>query len=367
MVSEPTGHEPWTAVDLRATSVTERAAFRRCRRQWLLSAVHRLRGVGANTNFRFGEAIHAGLERWYQDAQGDLVAMGPKIRRERSLEAYWSSWEEWAADVRDELGGLWDDARSEVEEWGMTGEGMLTTYYDRDEAAPLGEVVEVEVRHRVPILDPRTGKPTRPRAWLNFRLDLVTRKANGQTRVVDHKTAGSKHRSSQLDLDDQLTGYTYCWWRLTGDWPEDAVYNELIKKVAKPPRLIKKGTALSQDKSQSTTYDLYRQAIRDHGLPYADYAEILKALKSRGWEEFFSQEGVFRTTGQIAEFERNLYEEWRDMRAVARAPERAYPSPSMFNCPGCGVRAICQAMMDQGDAGAIIRDQYVVGEERYPL
>jgi hypothetical protein len=192
----------------------------------------------------------------------------------------------------------------------------------------------------------------------------VVRKDNGRIRLVDHKTAGQRHGSAQLDLDDQLTGYAYGYWRVTAEWPEDEIYNVLLKKLAEPPRMLKSGK-LSQDKSQNTTYDLFRQAIREHELPYADYEETLERLKGEGWDDYYVQEGVFRTMGQITEFERNLYEEWRDMRSVAAHPERAYPNPSPFNCPGCSVRLICQTMMDEGDAESIIQEQFVVGEERY--
>ena len=59
------------------------------------------------------------------------------------------------------------------------------------------------------------------------------------TSVVDHKTAAQKPAEGRsLDIDDQLTGYAYVYWRLTGELPRQMVYNVLIKALPGPPRVI---------------------------------------------------------------------------------------------------------------------------------
>lgn len=74
--------------------------------------------------------------------------------------------------------------------------------------------------------------------------------------------------------------------KLLGLPVELAVRLEVLGKVPQPPRLLKgrgkSGGGLSVDKSQITTPELYRQAIREHGLSEADYAEHLEWLEREG-------------------------------------------------------------------------------------
>ena len=121
---------------------------------------------------------------------------------------------------------------------------------------------------------------------------------------------------------------------------------------------------MSRARDEPTTYSLYLKAIKRLGLDRREYQEHLDWLKDRGWTDFYIQEGVFRNMAQLEQFELNLAEEWRDMRDVAAHPERAYPSPSSINCPGCPVKMLCATMQDGGDVEAIIEQQYSIAPPR---
>jgi len=359
-LNRATGEEPWSPILIEGTTATERASFRRCRRQWFLSVVHRLKRAGGDSNFWFGEIVHAGLEAYYKGIQ----AKQPWAEcQEAGLSAFADGWKRIVAVAREELGGLFDTYAQEYNDAWELGGQMLPAYFKRDRKTGLGKVILVELRHTVPILGP-DGKPLR-RGTISCRYDLVVEKPNGDIWIIDHKTASQKPSSAQLDLDDQLTALAYVWWRKTGKWPRGQIYNVLIKKIATQPKLLKSGK-LSIDRSQSTTYSLYMEAIKEHGLAINEYSEVLAYFQATGDGDFFVSEGVFRTRGQIDEFERNLYYEFLDMNMVASEPERAYPNPSPFNCPSCGVRQICQAMMDgrEQDPAALIRANYWIGEPR---
>lgn len=357
MTVAATGQEYQTPVKLKSTSATERAAFRRCRRQWFLGIVHRLGRAESNQNFWFGTLIHKGLEAYYQARKNgfpydDAEAAG--------VAAYWELYDESLAPIAEELSFLWQSALPTYQEMGELGQQMLDGYFEKERAADPGwAILEVERRMTIPI----RSKSGRKIGEFSFQLDLVVKNRNGGITIIDHKSAGREHNSAQLDLDDQLTAYFWGYWKATGDWPDEAIYNVLLKKAPVPPKLIKKGAALSQDKSQGTTYDLYLQAIRDHGFAVNDYSEMLAYFKDNP-PSYFKREGVFRTRGQMAEFERNLLHEWADMRRVAAHPERAYPSPSPFNCPSCPVKTICTTLMDAGDAAAVISGQFIVMDPR---
>lgn len=366
MPTDPTGQEHLTPVSIRDTSATERASFRRCRRQWFLSVVQRLQSVDGNQNFWFGTLIHGALEEYYQ---AQLEGDAHDRRAERAMLRYGVEYVDSLKPMADFLGFLWERVLPEYEALGNLGVEMLEAYFERERKYPLvDEVVEVERRVYVPIRS-RSGQVV---GRLSVRTDVVGRRS-GDLVVVDHKTASREMSASQLDLDDQLTAEVYSVWktREDGEFPEEAIYNVLMKKVPKPPKELKPakdGTRkLSKDKTQLTTYDMYASAIRDMGLDPAEYADILQVLydqEQSSESPFFRRDHVLRSPAQMAAFEDNLYQEWRDMRMVAGDPQRAYPNPSPFSCPSCPVRLVCTTINDDGDVAAIIKAQYVVGDPR---
>ena len=365
MSTAPTGDEPWVPVRITETSVTERAVFRKCRRQWLLTVVHRLQGRGAlNENFWLGELVHAGLEAYYLH---DLTACGCSRReqcahaRRAGLDAYAAAANDAMAALQEEAGFLWPHVADHWGELDGLGHEMVKGYfrYDRSTGG-LGEVESVEQRLRVRI--PGT------RGFLSLRVDLVTllRRATGtlRRRVVDHKSAAHRPAEAMHDVDDQFTGYFWGYQEATGLPVHEVVRNVLLKRVARPPKLLKGSRALSTDKRQSTTLELALEAIRANGFSKDDYADYLEYLAARGWQDFYVRQEALRTKGQLRQFERNLVLEWRDMARVASRPELAYPNPSPMHCPSCPVRDVCASMMDESDTAGLIRSNYRIGEPR---
>lgn len=360
MPTEPTGREHLTPVAIASTSATERAGFRKCRRQWLLTVVHRLDPQTGNVNFFLGNCYHAGLEAYYR---AQMAGLDHDARDAAALDAYQARFDTEIAKLKADLGFVFLAVEPGFRDAGELGFEMLQNYLERERSDPLfDEVVAVEFRVNVAIRNEKGRKV----GVLSVQADAVGRK-DGELRVVDHKTASREMPSSHLDLDDQLTAEVYAWWQATGEFPEKVVYNVSMKKAPRPPKLIRKGKALSKAQDQVTTYALYRQAIEDNGFSVADYADILTVLKEHeesGEGRLFRREAVFRTPGQMAAFERDLFEEWRDMKAVAAHPERAYPNPTSMNCGGCPVRVICTTIQDGSDVEAIIKAQFVVGDPR---
>jgi len=353
MPTTVTGFEHITPVRIKDTSATERSGFRKCRRSWFLQTVHRLDRQEGNVNFFLGTIYHRSLEAFYKgikdahiDPEGD------------ALDAYQTAYDEQIAKIQDQLGSFFSLGESTFKEAGELGLDMLQNYLERERDEPLlDKVLAIEFRVRVPIIN-ANGRRT---GWLSVQADVVGMK-DGQLAVVDHKTASSYMPSAHLDIDDQLTAEVYSWWKHSGDFPEIAIYNVSLKKSPHPPRLLKNGK-LSTAKNQNTTGALYRKAIVDNGLSEVDYVDFLIELDAKD-DPLFRRETTFRTPGQMANFEANLFEEFRDMRAVALHPERAYPNPTSMNCGGCPVRVICTTMMDDGDVPAIINAEFTVSEPR---
>lgn len=364
MPTEATGLEHVTPAKITSTSATERASFRRCRRQWFLTVVHRLDPEEGNVNFFLGSLFHLALEKYYS-ALKDGASLDDA--EDAGINGYRLSYQVEIDGIRDRLGFAWEYARPMWEEAGDLGFEMAQNYFYQERRDPLlDEVIAVEFRVNVPILSP---KGRRTGGTLSVQADVVGR-LRGSLRVVDHKSATRDYPSSMMELDDQHTAEAYSWWRATGEFPDEVVRNIAKKRAPEPPRLIKgkkKGTvALSKSKSQYTTLEMYEAAIVQSGLDRLDYAEHLQWLREqeRDGSRFFTREVTFRSPDQFAAFERDLYQEWRDMRQVAREPERAYPNPSTFNCPSCSVRAVCMTIQDNGDVQAVVKAGYVVADAR---
>jgi PD-(D/E)XK nuclease superfamily len=347
------------------TSVTELYSFRTCRRRWYLETIQRMAPKSQVTWYLiFGDCVHAALEAYYTPVRGKK----PPRKLGPALVAFKAAWSEKDAWLREEYGPLYKMGIGD--EWNdhlVKGEQMLIFYDQFDKSHPLFDSVlgvGVEERGFVPILDPTSGEAI-PGAWLTGKIDVEAEVKYG-VRIVDHKALASAHSSRALDIDDQLTGYNYIYYRNTDEIPFDSYYNVLVKSPPEPPRVLKNGN-LSQDKSQRTTWELYHQTILDMALPVSDYEEILEYLERKGWAQFYLREGVQRNFEQMESFENHLFHTYNDMQLALNDENLRYPNPSQYTCPGCPVMAICQTMEEQGDVDYIIEEGYRIQEPRYTL
>lgn len=361
MSAAPTGLEHATPVRIRDTSATERAGFRKCRRQWFLAVVHRLTPQEPSTALFLGTVYHAGLEAYYR-AQKDGRSVAE--REQAALDAYQVAFDQGLAVVQAEMGWVASVGLPEFRDAGELGFAMLQNYLEQERETPLfSDVVAVEFRVRVPVTSP-SGRRV---GWLSVQTDAVGHLPDtGELAVADHKTAKGAVPSAHLDLDDQLTAEVFSWWQHSGEFPTRAVYNVSYKRDPQPPKVLKNGS-LSKAKNQLTTPKLYLAEIHKHGLNVADYTDILshlQELEDNGESRLFRRETTFRTWEQMSAFARDLYEEFRDMKSVALHPERAYPNPTAMNCQGCPVRTVCTTIQDDGDVETIIRSGYVVADPR---
>jgi len=305
----------------------------------------------------FGDMMHAALERYYKEDRNLELATD-------TLHTEWTKHDEV---LREMYGSLY--ATPDVQEY-WYGEyqkaANILHYYDQyDKAHPFFEKVldmSIEERSFVEILDP-LGNPTD--GLLSGRIDMVVEREDGVW-IVDHKTLSSAPSDSALDIDDQITAYCYIYWRMTGVVPRGGMYNVLLKDPPKPPRVLKNGT-VSKDKSQRTTYDLYVQALEEHGQDPADYTEILEYLKDKGWSQFFIRMQSERNMEQLAQFEKHLFHEYADMDEALQYTDQLYPNPSQYTCPRCQYLPICKAMEEGSDPEWVIEHGYEVLEPRHTI
>jgi len=338
------------------TTVTERQGFRSCRRRWYYDTVRRLaRKNQVPWNLIYGEAVHTGLEHYYLDWNK------PRLRKKFLLEAFVAAWEKERDEVlMVDYGSFYDmgigDEWIRYRDLGL----VMLEYYDLFESKQrfFEDIIAVNVEDRafVDILTP-DGTKMLDRPLLSGRIDLVGERKDGKIWIMDHKTAAQTPSYAALDVDDQITGYAYIWWRITGELPRGVFYNCLVKDPPKAPRVNQDGN-LSKDKSQRTTFDLYRAEIKAQGLKVADYTEILAALQKSGWSRYFVRDGSERNMEEIESFQERLYYEVDDMLAALEDENYRYPNPSQWNCQGCSMLAICRTHEEQGDVDWVIDDLY---------
>jgi hypothetical protein len=358
------------------TTVTERGQFRSCRRKWYFENVELLAPRGNIAwALEYGTAIHEGLEWYYKGMAEDGVR-----DLERMLAGFDEKWTETDDKLRSEYEWLYRaGAEQEWWEYKLLGHGMLKNYdrFDRTERL-FDEIVSLAIEERsfIDILDlkdqVRKGKPL-----LSGRIDLVVRRGN-DIWIWDHKTASQKPSAAGLDVDDQITGYCYIYWRLTGMVPRGAMYNVLLKHMPAEVKILTSGLP-STDLRQRVTKDDYLAAlkkakVRDLNTKPSKqstntFADMIKSIDARGpWSDFFQRQFVPRTEDELRSFHHRLYHESVDQLAVIKQPlAKAYPNPSQRNCMGCGILPLCRTIEERGDIDYVIETMYETKPPRHTV
>jgi hypothetical protein len=193
------------------------------------------------------------------------------------------------------------------------------------------------------------------------RIDLILRhKKSGRYWVVDHKsTQRFDPLTDWIDIDPQASAYYWAVKRALGVDVEGVIFNYLKKAAPEPPKLIRKGKALSQDLSQSTTKVLYLTAIKQCGFNPMDYAEFLAKYEE---PEYFRSKKTYRTGDELNRIEEFIAKEAIDMLNEPMI----YPNPSQFNCNGCAFKDPCHIIHSGGDDMWFLKESgaYVYNAER---
>lgn len=315
----------------------------------------------------FGSVMHDALDTYYR-TERDMTM---------TIESFTSAWQTEDNILARQGAFYTDEVQAEWLDYKAKGLQMLKYYDIHDRADKFftkiidvgvgfdawRENITVEERYFIEILD-REGAGTG--GLLSGRIDLVVKRKDGIW-IVDHKNYAAAPNWRALEVDDQLTGYCYIWWRMTGELPRGAMYNVLLKDPPKPPRVLVSGK-LSVDKSQRTTYDLVQDAIKEIDADPSDYAEFLDLLRDDGWSRFFPRsENVGRNIHQIENFERHLAREHADMQRALDDEEERYPNASQSTCRFCSMVPICNAMEDGSDVEDLKASMYKKKDPRHTI
>lgn len=187
-----------------------------------------------------------------------------------------------------------------------------------------------------------------------MRADLLVQdKETEGIYLVDHKGYNAMPELDSLHADEQFTAY--CWiLEQVGVHVSGVICNVLVKRVPDEPALLASGKALSQNKQQATTYDLYVRALARYGFDVSPYEEFLRMLQEREVRSHptFQQITIRKTKDQLRQYEKELIPAAEDFRS-----QRMYRNPG-WHCKWCDYRSVCQAERDQIDVESVIESDY---------
>lgn len=320
--------------------VTEVPSFRGCRRKWKYEYRDNLKPKIDGFPFVLGSAVHLALENRYR-----AIQQGDKLPLHEQMAIVSQSFDDNLEDKE-----VTFEQRIEINELRELAMQMIRRYDQWCEVYGDWTQAQIwDVEHKFEIRIPGTM------VWLSGKMDLVIRNEANRLAPVDHKTFKNLATDQHLYLDDQMTAYQWILWQETGKAPGSAIYNQLLKAIPKKPELLKDGTRLSKANITST-WQVYREAIAEHGFDETDYYDMEKKLEGN---IFFTRTEAARTVTELKNFTKYL-------RAAARelfSPSTVlYPSPEWDCTWACPFMSLCKCENEGGDTKALAAALYRVEE-----
>lgn len=416
--------------DIIPIHTSDRATFKACRRRWNWSSPARqnlTRKVsvhGIYAPFWFGTGIHNAIEKYYDPSykedcvvafeswfnmqinggmctEDELVEFADREPIAKGDGLYWVN---GLSDL------LMNYDSDEFDAYLDLGKGMLNYYKEYAAIHDDFTVIAVEQTFSVPILDndgnaiymvdtreiPDSWEPDIGRDVENQygsyiidgvgglfkqvhargRIDCIIQdNESGRYGLRDYKTASRVDDDyfRHLDLDEQCTTYSWAAEQMAQmyDLPYKQIdfidYQALLKAYPKPPTKLKNGTLSISRTTESTTAEMYAEAIDLLGLR-AMFNKDEKAQAYYTWlvdtadKRFINTYRVRRNKSQKYNCGRRLYYEAMDM---LDPNIRIYPNPSKdYSCLNCWFRSPCVMVEDGSDYQTLLEDGFQVNYDR---
>lgn len=206
-------------------SVTERAVYARCRRQWMYSSA-RLQSLGPiapRRSLSLGTTVHAALAQWLLEPDATLYELFLRSSSEQLIKIRDQYRKQVGAEISDdELTGFFEGVE--------LGTSMMKNY-EEFWTQPLFNgfrIIEPEQRILVPV----PGSDHQ----LSLRLDgLIERVDDGALFILERKTYSARPKMHDLQYNDQFLSYI---WGARQVWDKRIIgvaYDGMWSR-AKPPR-----------------------------------------------------------------------------------------------------------------------------------
>jgi hypothetical protein len=310
--------------NFRGTEIND---FLRCRKRYDYAWLQNLEPKQRNEKLTIGSAIHKFMEFWHLE--------------HRELEAI----EAMINYIEDNCAGMEDLQIDEITDLATNVVANYVKHYGYDEHFT---TIASEKSFSIPLDDGTNYTGT---------IDLIIEDQDGRIWFMDHKTTNQIDIfDKNSDMDRQISRY---WWALEqlGYDVHGFIYNIILKDYPQPPKQLKSG-ALSKDKSQKTTFELYRYAIEVNNLNVDDYADFLQYLQDTP-KEFFRRVKVERTLAERLA----AIDEMEDVIADIRDTKRFYRNITKDCHWDCPFKTLCVAEMDGSNADHIRNELFNVKDD----
>jgi len=352
---------------------SEISTFQACRRKWKYEWIDNLVLIRPSTPKFFGTVMHKFIQVLNETRDWDnAFATGEELMREKGKELDPATYQELAelyATLTIDYHKMWDDSKRKTLFTELTFRVRITDTYPTDD-------------------------------WYTGTVDHIFLDEHGMLWIEDHKNV--KRMDSYITAaqnDAQITRYLGAVTLLlngqgeilvNGKWEpftggnnriEGLVYNLLSKSPAHPPKKLSKG-GLSVDKSQRTTFALYIEALKEHGLfgniqpdpeheghylipsdhPYHDFLVMLSEQEGPDGNRFFKRIKARRTPQELQTAFNEMEDIFDDMDRAERE-QRFYRNPT-HNCNTCDMRHLCFAEASGENATYIRQTMYMTNPDR---
>lgn len=325
---------------------SDRKSFKRCRRRWGFESglKQNLTMTDQPSYFWLGTGGHFALEDFHgYNYYGHPV---------EAFHAYVKAQEAFCARSRTNIP---DDYREQTE----LGEGILDYYLTwLRHRNPLKTYMvngEPQVEVRIQLEIPMEHLPPETREWgwdkvvYDATIDRVV-EIDGELWIVDYKFFQSFWTAS-LDYDQQMSAYIWAASCIYDRPIVGAIMHQFLKRVPSPPRLLASGR-LSADKSQATTYYMYKDMVEElYGSVDKAPSDIVRCLNGLAAKESEDRDGFIwrsytkRTPQQIEATGTKIIMEAGEM---LNPDLPLYPNETKDCTWDCGFRDVC-LMMDRDD------------------
>lgn len=337
---------------------SDRILYRRCRRKWnLASSVRRNltsahEGQSTNEHLWLGTGIHFALEDFHgYNSYGDPF---------KAFQAYYYATRRSLPDNHLELKELASGMLSHYVHWANKFNDTHTVW--GKEGEPM-----CEVNWHVP-LEGLSGPDGEPVTY-SGTFDRLVMDDHQRVWIVDYKTA-QRFNTSKLEMDPQCSAYCWAFRKLFGFDAEGVLYIQLLKERPEPPRILKDGH-VSTNKTQNTTYSLYKRTLIEvygnsiKAIPKKcmELAHYLASQETSEGDKFLRRDLVRRNDSHINNEEWKIYAEAKEM-LDKELP--LYPNPTRDCMWDCDFRGVCVAMDDGSDWGLILAEGYAPRKEMHP-
>lgn len=328
-------------------SVSEINAYLKCHRAWDISSSSRQslkHRITPKIYFVIGSAVHEAIDA--QASGGDpLAAFEAYVEKERNERvAFYYEITKHSPDTSE-----MQEFEDSVElAWGLTNQYFNQYGWE----TPLEDLGLKYVATEIPFTIPLENGMNFCGTFDGIATDIAT---ESLFYLVENKTAASKPNIDLVQFSNQFVGYNWAFRTLTGVKPSGTVYNLMLKRLIKKPKVLKKG-GLSQDKNAGVTMQSFLTELqrgKHDPVDYLDYMTYLEDRERNGDDRFFLRDKFTYTNVQLDNWHDTVLEPISD--ELNTAP-KIYPNKT--SCDNCLVKDICVAMDLGDDVQAVIDARY---------